>query len=434
MILYEAFTMLKKSPPPPSIFRACLPVSCLLMAVTEDGMAEGFGAGAQKAWPAAGIAGVRPARAPVWKAECRAFRHYDEIATLVEGLEGSSFQSRHWLSAWLETFPAEGKIEPFLAFFRDETGEVVLALPLIRRRAHGLRLIECADCHVSDYDAPLLRRKAMADCPPAARLYPALIEALPPADLLRFTRLSPEAGDMVNPLHGHGWAVTDPVSGWVLDLAGSWQARRERVSDSQRVRLDKIRRKVERTEGFRFVVIEDVETAIAAIDALTAMQAARSRETGQGYHLDRPIYDAFYKRLARRGIPTGETLICGILSERDGWIALNFSVRSGEEIVYLRLGNRYGEWAKLSPGIALTEFTVEQAHQRGLRVFDFGMGNYDYKRRLGGRERKLQNLVLPLSPRGLPYSLYWHARARLRQVGWLRRLLGRPPHQSSLPG
>lgn len=374
-----------------------------------------------------GRAGIVSGPRCAWKAECHAFRRYEEIAPLVHGLVGSTFQSPIWLSTWFEVFAADGAIEPFLIVFRDDDAAIAMAIPLIRRRDGALHVIEFADLSVSDYDMPLLRADKTVAQPASEDLYPVLIDALPPADLLRFLRLAPTINGHSNPLFGHGWAVENPISGWVLPMLDDWIETRRSFSASQREVLDRKRRKLEQMPGVSIRVIDDLQDGVAALEALTQMQAKRNRELGQAFHLDQPKYRLFYEQILRRGLDRDDVLLCGIHQDGEGWIALNFGVRSGDEIVYLRLGNQFGDWAKLSPGVLLTEFMMQQAHARGVRIFDFAMGNYEYKKRLGATRVQLQDLVLPLSTRGIAHAAAWHLRRRLSQLGWLRRLLGRKP-------
>lgn len=359
-----------------------------------------------------------------WQAETLAYRRYDDIASLLEGLEGSTFQSRFWLENWLECFGQDAAIEPILVVFRDGNSQVTMALPLISRVDAGLRVIEFSDLSVTDYASPLMRRDALASAPGPADLWLALRAALPEADILRFNRLCPKVAGMDNPFYSHGWTRQNRLSGWVLPLKDSWLDSRERVSASQRDKLDKLLRRFERVPGSEMIAINDAATARAALTELSALQAARLDEKGQAFHLQEAKFDTFYRRFVTEGIEDGRTMMCGLRVNGE-WIALNFGIRAGDEIVYLRLGCQFGDWARLSPGVVVTEMMVREAHRRGVRNFDFAMGNYEYKRRLGAKEMPLRDLVLPMSARGFLPVMAWHIRHRLAHSPWLRRLMGR---------
>ena len=163
---------------------------------------------------------------------------------------------------------------------------------------------------------------------------------------------------------------------------------------------------------------------VAAFAELERMQEERIQEKGLCYHLNAPKVAAFYRRLVETGLASGETIMVALHGGAEA-VAVNFAVRSGAEAMLLRVTNRFGDWARMTPGLLATEFTIREAQARGVRFFDFGMGSYDYKRRFGAREKPLMDLVLPLSPRGWPKALLWHTQYRLARSALLRRLTGR---------
>lgn len=359
-----------------------------------------------------------------WHVQVVAYRAYADIAAQLSGLEGSSFQNRFWLETWLSVFAADEAIQPLLATFTDESGRVVMALPLIRRRHRGMAVIEFSDLAVTDYAAPLILRDQAHLLPAGRDLWLRLIDALPAADLLRFERLAPSAAGIANPFHSHRGARRSRVSGWALDMPERWEDCAKLASSSQRSKYGKFLRHLEQLPQSEMMTLREVPLALEALDALTRLQQVRLVEQGRAFHIDAPPYDTFYRRLVERGIPTGETLMCAIRNAGE-WVAVNFAIRSGDELIYLRLGNLYGDWAKHGPGVAATEHLMREAHRTGVRRFDFGMGDYEYKRRFGARELELKDLVLPLSLKGMPYAAAWHGRRWATENPWLRRLLGK---------
>ena len=359
-------------------------------------------------------------------AELRTFRRYDEIANDLRGLEGTVFQSRHWLTNWLAVFGADPAIEPYLVVLRDAAGESVLALPLVRRSEGLIRVIETPDCGVTDYTAPLLSRARRHVLPEGQALWDLVLAALPPADLLRLFRMVPQVAGMSNPLYAHPAARRDRLAGWVLAFPASWDAYRASLKPSYLEKVDKAIRRFARQPDAVSGIIGDPAEALAALDQLDAMQEARAQQTGAAFRLREAGRARFYRELVRTGLATGETrLVRMTIAGRS--VALNFYVRAGDQMVYLRMANDMQECAKLSLGMVITERALRDAFDAGMHVFDFSIGNYDYKRRFGGKAMALCNLVLPRSSKGLPFALAWHARDRLSKSSLLRRLTGRDP-------
>lgn len=372
-----------------------------------------------------GVVDAEPtlADAPL-RAEAMPFRTFEAVAPLLEGLEGSTFQSPFWLANWFVVIGQDSSVDPLLVMIRDARGEVLLACPLVRRREGGVTVLEFPDLGVSDYAAPLLRRDSVARLPQGEALWALIAGALPPTDLLRFERLCPTVAGMANPLYDHPRARLNRLTGWVTPTVDSWEGFRSVLSGRQRENSAKNRRRFLRQPDAEIVIHNDPEAALAALARLDALQESRMREKGQAYQLNNPRIAAFYRRLVETGLAEGKTLIAELRAGGET-IAANLTVLSGQEAVYLRVGSRYGEWSRMSPGVIVTEVAIEEALGRGARVFDFAMGDYVYKRRLGGAEMKLRDLVLPLSLRGAPSALLWHARQWASRNPLMRRLTGR---------
>lgn len=379
-----------------------------------------------------GASDANAAPAVRWAVETQAFRSFDDIRPLVDGLEGTAFQSPNWLSCWLEIFGGDPGVECFLLTISDDTHKIALALPVLRRRDGGVRVIEMMDLGVSDYCAPLVHRRLAARLPQAPALWDLLLSAMPEADLLRLERQCPFIQDLPNPLFAHPRAVPNRLAGWRMQLPETWDAYKALLSDSMREKLARNGRRFAKAPETGIASLEAVDSALGAFTELERMQEERIQEKGLDYHLNCPKIAAFYRRLIERGLPGGETIMIALRGGGET-VAVNFAVRSGAEAMLLRVTNRFGDWARMTPGLLATEFTIRDAQARGVRFFDFGMGTYDYKRRFGAKEKSLMDLVLPLSPRGWPKALLWHTQYRLARSPLLRRLTGRtvdtPPRE-----
>ncbi len=359
-----------------------------------------------------------------WRAETVWFRHPRDVAAYLEDLEGSVFQSQHWLSAWCEVFGQDPAVECFLLVLRNGDGVITLAAPLVRRQENGLSIIEFPDLGVTDYAAPLLRRATAGSLPVGDDFWGHIKAALPTADLLDFTRLCPEVRGMTNPFYLHPAARANRLSGWVRSLPETWEEYLGTLSGSMRDKLAKNGRKFARVPGTTMSCVTNVPRGLQVLSELERMQEMRVQEKGLEYTLNAPRTAAFYRRLVESGIPDGQTIIAE-LRAGDEIVAANFSVRNGDELIYLRTTNQFGDWSRMAPGLLAAEFLIREVQARGVRFFDFAMGDYDYKRRFGARQVVLKDLVLPLSLRGWPTAILRHTRHWAAQSPLLRKLTGR---------
>ncbi len=356
--------------------------------------------------------------------ETLAFSDFSVVEPLLEGLEGSGFQSSFWLSNWFGVLGSRPGIENFMIVIREAGGQVLLVLPMIRRSVRNIRVLEIPDLGVSDYAAPMVRRASVTRLPQGEAFWEWIKPALPSADLLNICRIAPVVSGMPNPLSGHPASRRNRLSGWVLTLSPSWTTYFSSLSRGMRDKLKKMGRKFDRVPGAERRLVATVPEALEAMSDLERLQSERIEQKGLDYCLDRPTMRCFYRRLIEQGLPSGHVQMTRFCVEGQT-VAVNFSVLAGQELVYLRVANEFGPWSCYALGLGVTEFAISEAQKRGIRSFDFAMGNYDYKRRFGAVELPLHDLVLPLSWRGWPAAMAWHLRHWASHSPVLRRIFGK---------
>ncbi|MBN8533077.1 MAG: GNAT family N-acetyltransferase [Rhizobiales bacterium] len=348
-----------------------------------------------------------------------------DFADLIGHAEHLVFQSGHWLSAWFAAMDCHNVMGRYWLTFRDGSGEKLMSLPLVLRRKESLRVIEIPDCGVSDYLGPIFHRRRLAGMAPAPKIVWAQLKSvLPPADLLRFEGLKAEIGGHSNPLLAHRLVQVNRQYGWKVNLPESWDSYQAMLSPRMRDKLAKARRRFLRQPDTRMAVANTGAEALEWLEHLDRMQRDRLAQRGKDIRITGAEFTEFYRVLAAKGIETGEVVMAGLFSG-DEPVALNYAVRAGNRATYLRLANAFGAWAPMCPGLLATEHIMRHLHSEGVRIFDFGLGDYEYKMRFGGKPFPLFDLDLPLSGRGVPHAAMAYARRTLRNVEWIRRLTGR---------
>lgn len=346
-----------------------------------------------------------------------------DFAQLTRGLSHTAFQSPHWLETWFRTLSTGAIIDAFWIEIRNETGERLLGLPLIRHREGRLTIISGFDLCVSDYNAPLYGEKGAGGYL-AKALFSALKESLPQADLLRLERLPCFVGTHENELSHSLLAVPSRESGWLVSFPESWDQYHASLSGSVREKLGKSYRRFMRVPSARMAIAESAEEALSWLEKLEALQEQRIANKGLDYVLSQPQIASFYRELARSGIETGHVAM-GAMIVGDDVVAVNFSVVNGNRATYLRVTNMYGEWAPFSLGLQVTAHLMKHLHAKGIRYFDFARGDYDYKRRFGAQPLPLVDVTLPLSIKGFGPFLSNQIWRMLGSSPTLRRLTGR---------
>lgn len=316
------------------------------------------------------------------------------------------FQDFRWLGAWYGAFT---EVEPAIAVITDaRTREQVALLPLVRRAHRGLRIIEFADLDLTDYNAPLLGPAAPRDAAGAQAMWRELLAALKRmqngADLIRLRKLPGDLDGRANPLallEGTGRAA---VNGNLVAIGEDFDAWRHSLGRNARKGFLKSWRVFTRDPRAQFRVIADPGEASHVMAAMEVQQGARMQYLGLSYSLNDQAYSAFYRDLVAANLRTGYAVLTA-LTVGEEVVATLLGIRIGARYVMVRFSNAGEKWAGCSPGLLVIERTMEALHADGVRSFDFGTGNYAYKRKFGVTQMPLLNITRALSWRGKPLAL-----------------------------
>jgi CelD/BcsL family acetyltransferase involved in cellulose biosynthesis len=161
---------------------------------------------------------------------------------------------------------------------------------------------------------------------------------------------------------------------------------------------------------------------------LEEQQSARHAALGSKYILNEPAYRAFYERLVMDGTECGLGYLF-TLEARGEIAAALFGILHEGTFTLLRISNGGDRWSHLSPGRLIILETMRYFVAKGVRRFDFGIGDYPFKRGFGVTEVALYDLIVARDVAALPKTLYHRAVAHARKNpairGFVRRLKAR---------
>jgi CelD/BcsL family acetyltransferase involved in cellulose biosynthesis len=180
--------------------------------------------------------------------------------------------------------------------------------------------------------------------------------------------------------------------------------------------------------GFRLAA--DADEALKFLATTELQQGTRMQSLGLNFILNEAGCADFYRSLVRDGVAGGYAVVSALTAGEE-IVATLLGIRTGARYVMIRISNAGGKWSNCSPGRLIIERTMAALHQDGVREFDFSIGNYAYKRRLGVTRTPLVDLSAALSWRGVPHALRDRAARQLRRrprfAALLKRALGKPP-------
>jgi len=351
------------------------------------------------------------------------------------------FQDHRWLKAWYAAFANFPDVEPLMAIISDAaTSEQVALLPLVRRVQNGVRIVEFADLNLTDYNAPLLTAAAPRDAKSARAMWRDLLAALRRlaggADLVRLRKMPLDIAGQLNPLALLDGARPCPLNGNVVTTGDDFDAYRRSLERTVRKNLERSWRVFTRDPAAALRIVTDPNEALRVLSTMEIQQSARMRHLGLNFALNDETSAAFYRHLVSEGLHGGYTVLSALTSGEEV-VATLLGIRSGSRYVMLRNSNAGEKWSNCSPGRLVIERTMAALHKDGVRSFDFSIGNYAYKRRLGVVPLPLADITAALSWRGMPYALrdraVYEVRRHPRLAACLSRALGkqRPSREES---
>jgi CelD/BcsL family acetyltransferase involved in cellulose biosynthesis len=371
--------------------------------------------------PATTVVGDRarlsPLSLPQDRYKIRIDRKVDGLAERLRGslqaTAATAFQTPVWLSAWYATVGAAIGEPMLVTIVESLTGEIAAILPLLRRTDSRLNIVEFADGGVSDNNGPVLGPAAPVDAAGANALWLALRNAMPGVDLLRFTKMPATIDGRVNPFALIDSCHAASVNRNVVTIEESWERYLKSLERRFRKELGRSWRVFLGHDGATFERIVDADTAAHVLAELERQQADHLRERGADYILDRPEVAAFYRKLLADGLADGSVMLTALMHDTNVVAAL-LGIARGDTYVMVRISTGSKEWSNCSPGRLVIVRTMQMLHAQGFRHFDFSIGNYAYKRRLGVEPEPLRDLVTALSPYGLPLQFWDRARHFIR--------------------
>jgi CelD/BcsL family acetyltransferase involved in cellulose biosynthesis len=368
-------------------------------------------------------------RTPRYRVEL--FDDWNEVAARWTNAPATTpFQDFRWLTAWYRAFT---EVDPIVAVITDaRTMEQAALLPLVCRMHRGLRLVEFADLDLTDYNAPLIGPAAPRDTAGAQAMWQDLLTALKRmpggTDLIRLRKLPRDLGGRPNPLALLEGTGRSAVNGNLVTIGENFDAWRHSLGRNARKGFLKSWRVFTRDPRAKFRIVTTPDEASRVMAAMEAQQGARMQALGLSFALNDQAYAAFHRDLVAANLAAGYAVLTA-LTVGEEVVATLLGIRNGAHYVMVRFSNSGEKWANCSPGLLVIERTMAALHADGVRSFDFGTGNYAYKRKFGVAQLPLLNITRALSWRGKPLAMRDRIVRALRRYprlsGRISRALGK---------
>ncbi len=339
------------------------------------------------------------------------WRAFEEIA------EGTAFQTCEWLMTWDRHIGRRLDVTPIIVIGRFADGRIAFIAPLALERRRATRRLCWLGQELCDYNAPLLARdfaqRVTADR--FVALWRELEQRLQsdPAlryDWIEFEKMPQTVGVQTNPFIYLG-AVPNANSAHITQLGGDWETfYRDRRSSATRRRDRTKRKRIEEFGAIRFVTADEPDDLRRTLEVLWEQKKRIFAHKGIGDMFARPGYREFFADFATNPRSRHMAHVSRLeVGEQCG--AANFALVFGDCYYHVLSSYLGGEPARFGPGTVHLRELLAYAIRRGLRLFDFTIGDENYKLEWSDLRLKLYDYSTAASLRGWP----WHGASVVRR-------------------
>jgi len=337
------------------------------------------------------------------------WRKFEETA------DCTPFQTFDWLDTWQRCIGTLTGVTPAIVIGRHGD-DILFILPLAVEPRRFTRRLTFLGHDLCDYNAPLFAPEFSGVVGPNGfeAIWPEighLLRAMPALrhDTIVMAKLPEHIGTQPNPMLALGVRL-NPSGAYETALGTDWEQfyAVKRSSATRRRDRTKLKRLGE-LGAVKFVTPEEPSEVTSSLDLLIVQKSKAFARMGIANMFARPGHTAFYRALATT--PRLRSLIhLSRLDVGETWAALNLGLTFRDCYYHILASYDDGEVSRFGPGAAHLRELLRYAIERGLKRFDFTIGDESYKREWCETEQRLHDYSAAVTLRGRPavtLSLGW---------------------------
>ena len=333
------------------------------------------------------------------------------------------FQTWAWVSNWHTYIGKARGITPHIIMATSRDGVMRALLPMGIETRSGLRtLLWLGDEH-ADFKGPVIDRDLMAGLTTdtAKKLFDEAFRLTRGIDAVKLLDMPEILNDQFNPLLVYP-SQRGPAGTHSLTLNAKFDdLYKARRGASSRKKLRQRSRRLTQAAGpTKFKVARTPQARSEAISVMIEQKRARLAEMGADDIFATSNVRAFYRALAEQ-----HPEICQLSTFKAGdyIVATNWGLTWGDRYYYVLSTMTDGEYRCHSPGQLHLNELIEWSTVRGFKVFDFTVGDEDYKDDWCDTSTDLFDVYIGLTIKGRAAAwLHRKARAAKRYIKQSPRL------------
>ncbi|HEY1745154.1 MAG TPA: GNAT family N-acetyltransferase [Xanthobacteraceae bacterium] len=354
------------------------------------------------------------------------WRRFEEFA------DCTVFQTFDWLSIWQKQIGERHRVKPAIVVGRFANGDIAFLLPLCIERHYGLRRLRFLGQDLCDYNAPLLacdftERVEAERYLTIWQVVEAQLQSDPHFrhDWVDFAKMPKQVGTQINPFTYLN-VTPNPSGVHLAHLTDDWEKFYVAKRSSSTRRRDRTKRAHMAKHGdIRFVTATDADDARRTIETLMEQKGRAFARKGIPDLFARPGHREFFLELAAN--PSARQLLHVSRTEvGDATAATNLGLIFGDCYYHVLASYTDNELSTFGPGNLHLREMMAYAIGRGLKRFDFTIGDEPYKLEWSDTDTQLYDFTAPVTWLGAPAALtseaYRRAKRTIKQTPWLWRL------------
>jgi CelD/BcsL family acetyltransferase involved in cellulose biosynthesis len=387
----------------------------------------------------------RTAAAPVRSksnriAEVDLLVEFDQAETVWRSLENQQdfstpYQRFDFLRPWQRLVGAREGLEPLIVIAYDRDRIPLLLLPLVLKRAWGIRTAHFMGGKHATFNMALWNREFAAVASRAdLKILFAAIRERAGVDVLAFSQQPLTWQNLPNPmtLLPRQPSVNDCPMMTIVPGAPATAG----VGHSLRQRLKAKERKLKALPGYRYHVATSDAEINRLLDAFFRIKPLRMAEQKLPNVFAEPGVENFIREACMMPLSgDGRVIEIHALESDSEVIAVFAGVADGYRFSMMFNTYTVSASSRYSPGLILVRHIVDHYAERGYRALDLGVGSDGYKKLFCKANEPIFDCFIALSPRGALAAaaasaanrtkrLVKHSPALLRLAQGLRRVLG----------
>jgi len=296
------------------------------------------------------------------------------------------FQTFDWLSAWQRNIGRRDGTVPVIVIGSYADDKPAFILPLAVESHRFARRLCWLGRELCDYNAPLLARDFSQRVTPDrfVALWRELCRRLQSDERLRydwieFEKMPETVGDLVNPF-GHLDVMLNASGAHLVQLGGDWESFYFNKRSSATRRRDRVKRSRMAASGeVRFVISRDLDDTRRTLETLMEQKSAAFARSGIPNMFARAGYRDFFLDFVSN--PKTKSLVhVSRIEIGTHCAAANFGLMFGDRYYHVLASYDHNlKAARFGPGVLHLRELMAYAIGKGLRLFDFTIGDEPYK-------------------------------------------------------